>query len=119
MDKDKSPKNDEDEWIAARDKVMMNPTLENATEWVRYNEQRMGMPPMPFKRETVPLAAVHKARLQWLHATDEMLKESLKWLTEHSYRTTFRGVPALTPESRDYQRKCLGMKPLNTEATET
>ena len=33
----------------------------------------------------VPLATVHKARLQWLDATDDMLAESRAFLFDHGY----------------------------------
>ncbi len=33
----------------------------------------------------VPLATVHKARLQWLGATDDMLAESRAFLFDHGY----------------------------------
>jgi len=56
---------------------------------------------------------VHKARLQWLGATDEQLAESMEWLIDNSYSTSFRGCPPLTPEQRDSERIAQGKEPLN------
>jgi hypothetical protein len=50
--------------------------------------------------------------LQWLDATNEMLEESIRWLTEHGYKTSWQGAPPLTPEQRDADRKMLGKPPL-------
>jgi hypothetical protein len=52
----------------------------------------------------VPLIAMHKARLQWLGATDAMLAESMEWLIARGYETTMQGAPPLTPQRRDAAR---------------
>ena len=39
----------------------------------------------PPAHPTVPLATVHKRRLQWLDATDDMLAESRAFLFDHGY----------------------------------
>ncbi len=60
---------------------------------------------------TVPLETIHKARLQWLDATDDMLAESRTFLFEHGYG----GVPhlrAYTSRTRDAERAKLGLPPL-------
>ena len=60
---------------------------------------------------TVPLATVHKARLQWLDATDDMLAESRAFLFDYGYG----GVPnirAYTSKTRDAARAKLGLAPL-------
>jgi hypothetical protein len=93
-------------FLEERDALMRNPTLETATAW--WYAKTSDEPASP----NVPLAAIHKARLQWLSATDIMLAESIKWLEENGYQTTFQGVPPLTPESRDARRAKLGKAPL-------
>ena len=64
----------------------------------------------------VPLAAVHKARLQWLESTDAMLEESKKWLADHNYQPDHFTAPPLTPEKRDADRVLLGKKPLKEQS---
>jgi hypothetical protein len=92
--------------LEERDELFRNPTFEAAQAW--WDKNRFDAP----KHETVPLAAVHKARLQWLDATDAMLEESVKWLLDHGYETTSKGAPPLTPERRDADRVILGRLPL-------
>ncbi len=94
-------------WDIERRIVMLrNPTAEDANEWW----MSQGFPPP--SRPDVPLAAVHKGRLQWLEATNNMLKESADWLVAHGYEPTTHGAPALTPERRDADRIILGKEPL-------
>lgn len=93
-------------FLSERDKLMRNPTLEGALAYWK----KQGYPqPVDL---TVPLATVHKARLQWLDATDAMLRESQEWLLANGYLTTTKGLPSLTPETRDAERKERGMSPL-------
>ncbi len=87
-----------------REELLRNPTLEGATAY--YAE--LGLTQL-YNDPTVPLAAVHKARLQWLNSTNAMLEESKCWLLANNYQITMGGLPPLTPESRDAQRKALGM----------
>jgi hypothetical protein len=94
-------------FIAKRDVVFLNPTLEGAKKLLE--EQGLS----DFVRDDVPLATCHKARLQWLDATDEMLTESIAWLKAHGYDATTENAPPLTPESRDKQRTAMGKEPLN------
>jgi hypothetical protein len=94
-------------FLKRRDALLRNPTAEAALDFA---------PPPPggwLDREFGPLAAVHKARLQWLDATDEMLAESLAWLKEHGYNVEWQGAPPLTPERRDAERESLGKPPLS------
>jgi hypothetical protein len=94
-------------YIEERNKLFRNPSLEAAQAyWIRYE-----MP--PWKKPDVPLAAVHKARLQWLDATDAMLAESIAWLEANGYKINHFDAPPLTPERRDADRVMLGKKPLN------
>ena len=92
---------------AKRDSLFRNLTLEAAT--AHWNEEELPAPSHPL----VPLAAMHKARLQWLDATDETLAESQRWLKENDFGVTFKGGAApLDPISRDIQRAMHGMPPL-------
>lgn len=93
-------------FLSERNKLLCNPTLEDALAYWK----KEGYPP-PVD-PTVPLATVHKARLQWLDATDAMLRESQEWLLANGYLTTTKGLPPLTPEKRDAERKERGMLPL-------
>lgn len=93
--------------LAERDALFRNPTLEAATAWARRHQDGG-----KFARPDVPLASVHKARLQWLESTDEMLAESVKWLEDHGYGTSWKGAPPLTPERRDADRIAIGKGPL-------
>jgi hypothetical protein len=98
--------NDLNKFKAERNALFRNPTLEAATAyWVD-----KGFPPPV--RPDVPLAMVHKARLQWLDATDAMLVESAAWLKDNGHQTTLRGGRPLTPVERDAQRMMHGKPPL-------
>lgn len=85
------------------DDPMRNPTLEAARKL--FPEPRGG-----WKDRLEPLAALHRARMNWLDATDEMLEESDRWLSERGYP---RGEVYLTPEERDEMRERLGLGPLS------
>jgi hypothetical protein len=93
------------EYLRKRDELFCNPTLERAKEF-------MHAPPEGWSGEDVPLAGVHKARLQWIDVTDAMIEESTKWLIEHNYNTSFQGAPPYTPERRDDERATRGLAPL-------
>jgi hypothetical protein len=96
-----------DDFLAARDALFHDMTLERATAFW----QRQGLPPPPVAPD-VPLASAHKARLQWLDATDAMLEESIAWLKKHDYSPAMLGAPPLTPARRDAEREALGKPPL-------
>lgn len=96
-------------FMEERDALFTNPNLVDATAWWQRNHL-----PTP-ARYDVPLATVHKARLQWLDVTDEMIIESMRWLLDNGYETTFRGSPPLTPERRDADRAQLGKPPLGAK----
>jgi hypothetical protein len=95
-------------WLAERDALFRDLTEESANQW--WNRQGHPRPTEP----TVPLAACHKARLQWLGATDAELAESVQWLREHGYTAAWHGAPPLTPEQRDAERATHGKPPLGT-----
>jgi hypothetical protein len=92
--------------LARRDALFRQPNALDAAIWWMENS-----PEAPADNR-VPLAAVHKARLQWLDATDDMLAQSKLWLTENGFATDFKGAPPLTPTMRDAQRAALGKPPL-------
>jgi hypothetical protein len=100
-------------WIEKRDALFRNPNLVDATRW--WDSQGLPTP----ARFDVPLATVHKARLQWLDATDEMIIESMRWLLDNGYETTMRDAPPLTPERRDADRAELGKPPLANPESKT
>ena len=68
-----------DEYLAAREVLFRNPSEERARVW--WTSEGYAPPLHP----TVPLATVHKARLHWLDATDDMLTESRAFLVDHGY----------------------------------
>jgi hypothetical protein len=104
-EEDNVPKSDE-EFIKERDKLFLKPTLKGAQKYWSKNFSDIWL------RPDVPLAAIHKSRLQWIEATDVMLKESEKWLIANGYSTSFKGVLPLTPDQRDAERVQRGLKPL-------
>jgi hypothetical protein len=96
-------------FLAERDGLFRNPTLDGA---LAYWKDHDFPPPVD---PSVPLATVHKARLHWLDATDAMLRESQEWLLANGYETTIKGVPPLTPETRDAERRSHGVPPLRID----
>jgi hypothetical protein len=94
------------QFLRDRDDLFRNPTLDKAMKmWYMAGNG-------PPAKDDVPLASVHKARLQWLEATDAMIFESTQWLIDHGYEVTFKGAPPLTPQQRDADRVTVGKKPL-------
>ncbi len=94
-----------DEYLAARETLFRNPSEERARVW--WMSEGYAPPAHP----TVPLATVHKARLQWLDATDAMLAESRVFLFDHGYGAGLN-IRAYTSMSRDAARPKLGLAPL-------
>jgi hypothetical protein len=93
-------------FLAKRDALFRNPNIVDATKWWVSEGH-----PTP-ERPDVPLATVHKARLQWLDATDTMIAESMAWLQANDYGTDMNGAPPLTPDRRDADRAALGKPPV-------
>jgi hypothetical protein len=100
-------------YLAKREALFRNPTLEGATALMV--DAGVSVDLGALERPDVPLAALHKARLQWLGATDAMLAESIGWLTMRGYQTSSRGAPPLRPERRDKQRAARGLAPLKAD----
>lgn len=90
-----------------RNALFRNPNDEDVLAW-----WAMEMGNVPPVDPLVPMAALHKARLQWLDATDTMLEQSKLWLVEHGFTAEWHGAPPLTPEQRDADRKLLGKPPV-------
>ena len=99
-----------EEYLAAREALFRNPSDEAAHAWWASE----GYPP-PI-HPTVPLETVHKARLQWLDATDDMLAESRAFLFDHGYRL-IPNLRAYTSRTRDVARAKVGLLPLRWPAS--
>ncbi len=96
------------EYLAALEALFRNPNDAAARAWWRSEGYA---PPI---HSTVPLETIHKVRLQWLDATDDMLAESRAFLFDHGYG----GVPhlrAYTSKTRDAARAKFGLPPLKSE----
>ncbi len=94
-----------DEYLAAREALFRNPSDEGARAW--WMSEGYAPPTHP----DVPLETVHKARLQWLDATDNMLAESRAFLYDHGYEAV-PNIRAYTSKTRDAARAKLGLAPL-------
>jgi hypothetical protein len=92
-------------YLAAREALFRNPSAEAARAW--WTSEGYSPPAHP----TVPLATVHKARLQWLDVTDNMLTKSRAFLFDHGYEAGLN-ICAYTSKSRDAVRAKLGLAPL-------
>ena len=95
-------------YLTKRDALYRNPNAADALAW--WHESQGNIEPVD---PLVPLAGVHKSRLQWLDATDDMLEQSKLWLAENGFQAEWRGAPPLTPERRDADRVSIGKRPLN------
>jgi hypothetical protein len=84
---------------------LRNPSYQAANAWWRAEGYA------PPAHPTVPLA-VHKTRLQWLDATDDMLVESRAFLFDHGYEAGLN-IRAYTSRTRDAERAKLGLPPLS------
>ncbi len=92
-------------YLAALEAMFLNPSDEAARAW--WTSEGYA-PPI---HSTVPLETIHKCRLQWLDATDDMLAESRAFLFDHGYGAIphFR---AYTSKTRDAARAKRGLPPL-------
>lgn len=93
------------DFLRRRDDLFRNPTLKGAEAFFSHASTDWTNP-------LSPLAAVHKARLQWLDVTDAMIAESIAWLIAHNYKTTLKGAEPFTPETRDIERAIHDKPPL-------
>lgn len=91
-------------YLAAREALFRNLSDEAARAW--WTSEGYAPPAHP----TVPLATIHKVRLQWLDATDAMLAESRAFLFDHGYDTVH--IRAYTSRTRDVARAKCGLLPL-------
>jgi hypothetical protein len=92
-------------YLAAFEALLRNPNDEAAHDWWTSE----GYAP-PFHPD-VPIATIHRARLQWLDATDDMLAESRAFLFDHGYEAG-PNIRAYTSKTRDAARVKLGLAPL-------
>ena len=95
-----------DEYLAAREALFRTPSNEGARAW--WTSEGYA----PAAHPTVPLARVHKTRLQWLDAMDAMLAESRAFLFEHGYEAGL-SIRAYTSKSRDATRAKRSLPPLS------
>ncbi len=98
------------DYLAALEALFRNPNDEAARAW--WTSQGYA-PPI---HSTVPLETVHKARLQWLDATDDMLAESRAFLFDHGCYDAGPNIRAYTSKTRDAARAKRGLPPLKAEA---
>jgi hypothetical protein len=91
-------------YLAALEALFCNPNDEAARAW--WTSEGYAAPAHP----VVPLATIHRARLQWLDATDDMLSESRAFLFDYGYEGI--NIRAYTTKTRDAARAKLGLPPL-------
>jgi hypothetical protein len=91
-------------YMSALETLFLNPDEEAARAW--WTSEGYAPPAHP----DVPLATVHKARLQWLDATDDILAESRAFLFDHGYEGI--NIRAYTSKTRDAARAKLSLPPL-------
>ena len=97
------------EHLAKRNALFRQPDNADVMAW--WCEEMGSVEPVD---PLVPMAALHKARLQWLDATNDMLEQSKLWLVENGFSADWKGAEPLTPESRDADRAAIGKPPLNS-----
>lgn len=78
--------------------LLKNPTAEGAA--AVWRSDLFGEPKDP----TVPLAAIHKARLKWPESTKKMVRESKEWLRANGYGTDPRGPSSDVPMAADTRK---------------
>ncbi len=97
-------------YLTALEALLENPSDEAAHAW--WASEGYAPPVHP----TVPLATIHRARLQWLDATDDMLAESRAFLFDHGCYDAGPNIRAYTSKTRDAARAKRGLPPLKAEA---
>ncbi len=93
------------DYLAALEALFRNPNDEAARDW--WTSEGYAPPAYP----DVPLATIHRVRLQWLDAADDMLAESRAFLFDHGYEAGLN-ILAYTSKTRDAARAKLGLAPL-------
>ncbi|MGO9432130.1 hypothetical protein [Rhodoblastus sp.] len=96
-------------YLGALEALFLNPSDEAARAWWASE----GYAP-PF-HPAVPLATIHRVRLQWLDATDDMLAESRAFLFDHGGYDAGPNLLAYTSKTRDAARAKRGLPPLRGE----
>ncbi len=94
-------------YLAALEALFHNPSDEAARAW--WTSEGYAPPFHP----AVPLATIHRSRLQWLDATDDMLAESRSFLFDHGYDAGLN-IRAYTSRTRDAERAKRGLPPLKS-----
>ncbi len=96
------------DYFAALEAMFRNPSDEAARAW--WASEGYG-PPI---HQGVPLATIHRVRLQWLDATDNMLAESRAFLFDPGGYDAGPNPLAYTSRTRDAARAKRGLPPLGT-----
>ncbi len=96
-------------YLAALEAMFLNPSDEAARAW--WTSEGYAPPFHP----GVPLATIHRVRLQWLDATDDMLAESRAFLFDHGGYDAGPNLLAYTSRTRDAARAKRGLPPLKLE----
>ncbi len=91
-------------YLAALEALFRNPNDEAARAW--WTSEGYASPAHP----DVPMATIHRVRLQWLDATDDMLAESRAFLFDHGYDAGLN-IRAYTSRTRDAARAKRGLPP--------
>ena len=91
-------------YLAALEALFRNPNDEAARAW--WSSEGYAPPSNP----DVPMATIHRVRLQWLDATDDMLAESRAFLFDHGYYAGLN-ILAYTSRTRDAARAKRGLPP--------
>ncbi|MGO9390760.1 hypothetical protein [Rhodoblastus sp.] len=95
-------------YLDALEALFLYPSDEAARAW--WTSEGYAPPAHP----VVPLATIHKVRLQWLDATDDMLADSRAFLFDHGYEAGLN-ILAYTSKTRDAARAKRGLPPLKSE----
>src|SRR5271166_1997027 len=94
-------------YLAALEALFCNPNDEAARAW--WTSEGYAPPAHP----VVPLATIHKVRLQWLAAKDDMLAESRAFQFDRGYKGL--NIRAHTSRKRDAERAKRGLPPLKAD----
>ena len=96
-------------YLTALEALLLNPNEEPARAW--WMSEGYAPPLHP----GVPLATIHRSRLHWLDATDDMLAESRSFLFDHGGYDAGPSISVYTSKTRDAARAKRGLPPLKSE----